>query len=260
MRTRAIATVPAAVVLALVAGCSGSTSRSGSASDSPTAGSSASGSSSPAPSDGSSTPSGSPRASGPTSPSGPTQPTLRDRLLGAGELPTFNPQTRWRTGSTVSTEAPTSFGTCQRFDVTSIGAERVVIRRYLPSGDDMSDLAARAGELVARFPDEPTARRAFSVLEAWRARCGDRLKRFRTSRVGAAETVPVGGGTATWYLLTYGPPPKDQQARFFDAQGAVRVGARIAMVSMLTVGRAYHYEPGHEPMVAALQRAAHRLS
>ena len=259
MRSRATALVPplvVTVVLALVAGCGGS--RSGeadsSASDSQSAGSSAPDSGSPSP-----TPA-SPSQSASATPTEPKPTTLRGRLLGAAELPTFNPETRWRQAGTTDTEPRATFGTCQRFNITSIGAERVAIRRYLPTGDDMSNLASRAGELVAQFPDELTARRAFAVLKAWRARCADRLTRFRSSRVGAPQSVRVDGGTATWYLLTYGPLPKDPDARFLDAQGAVQVGSRIAMVSMLTVGQDYDYEPGHEPMVGALQRAARRLS
>ena len=38
------------------------------------------------------------------------------------------------------------------------------------------------------------------------------------------------------------------------------VGSRIAMVEMILAGQDYNYEPGHEPMVAAVQRAAGKLS
>jgi hypothetical protein len=38
------------------------------------------------------------------------------------------------------------------------------------------------------------------------------------------------------------------------------VGSRIAMVSMVLAGQDYGYEPGQEPMVAAVQRAARLLS
>ena len=37
------------------------------------------------------------------------------------------------------------------------------------------------------------------------------------------------------------------------------VGTRIAMVEMVLAGQDYNYEPGQEPMVAAVQRATDRL-
>ena len=67
------------------------------------------------------------------------------------------------------------------------------------------------------------------------------------------------GGTGGWYLLTYGPVAGDPDASFFDAQGLAVVGTRIAMVEMVLAGQDYNYEPGQEPMVAAVQRAAGRL-
>ena len=52
----------------------------------------------------------------------------------------------------------------------------------------------------------------------------------------------------------------DPDSQFFDAQGMTRVGSRIAMVSMLATGQDYYYEAGQEPMVAAVQRAARKLT
>ncbi|HYO40406.1 MAG TPA: hypothetical protein VER39_12210 [Nocardioidaceae bacterium] len=200
-------------------------------------------------------------SSGPTS--GPTaSPTARparlaDRLLGAGDLPGFNAEYRWTAGP-VGPESPSSsFGTCQRFSVTSIGAERALVRRYRPAVAAAG--ADRAGELVAQFPDEMTARRAFGVLTAWRAQCADRLRQHARSQIGSLQPVPVQGGSGGWYLLTYGPVPGDPQSQFFDAQGMAVVGSRIALVSMVLAGQDYNYEPGREPMVTAVRRAAERL-
>lgn len=187
----------------------------------------------------------------------PGGPSLRSRLLTAAELPGFNPEFRWTRGRTGPEDPSASFGTCQRFAVTSIGAEQALVRRFRPVSGGSTD---RAGQLVATFPDAQTARRAFAVLEAWRPQCADRLRSWQRSEVGALEDVTVDGGRGRWYLLTYGPVPGDRDAQFFDAQGMTLVGSRIAMVSMVLAGQDYNYESGQEPMVAAVQNAARKLS
>lgn len=189
--------------------------------------------------------------------------TLRSRLLPAAQLPGFNADYRWAQTTTGPEDPSASFGACQRFAMTSIGAERAVVRRYRPAGAGSAgsgDAGDRAGELVAAFPDDLTARRAFAVLEAWRANCADRLRTYRRSHVGGLQDVAVAGGRGRWYLLTYGPVPGDRTEQYFDAQGMAVVGSRIAMVSMRLAGQDYTYEPGREPMVGALRRAARRLS
>ena len=214
----------------------------------------------PTPSASPTKPSASTSASASSTSPGPTQGgSLRDRLLTARELPGFNAEFRWQEASTGAVGPNTSFGTCQRFGIMSIGAERAVVRRFAAAVGGQAARNDRAGELVASFADAKTARRAYAVLTAWRARCADRLKRYRTSDVGGLQKVTVPGGTAGWYLLTYGPVPGDPDAQFLDAQGMTLVGSRIAMVSMVLAGQDYNYEPGREPMVAALRRAAQKL-
>lgn len=179
---------------------------------------------------------------------------LADRLLAARDLPGFNAEYRWEAGPVAPESPSSSFGTCQRFSVTSIGAERALVRRYRPAAAAAG--SDRAAQLVAQFPDEMTAQRAFAVLEAWRARCADRLTRHTRSEVGDLQPVPVAGGRGGWYLLTYGPVPGDRQSQFFDAQGMAVVGSRLALVSIVLAGQDYNYEPGREPMVTAVRRAA----
>ncbi len=137
------------------------------------------------------------------------------------------------------------------------------MRRFRPadggSGSTGAGPAPRGGELVATFPDDLTARRAYAVLKAWRADCRQRLSRYARVRVGGLQDVAVTGGSASWYLLTYGPVAGDRDAAVLDAQGMTVVGSRIAMVSLVAVGQDYDYEPGQEPMVAALQRAAQKI-
>lgn len=189
----------------------------------------------------------------------PAPTGLAGRLLSAEELPGFNADYLWTAGRTAPESPSASFGTCQRFSITSIGAERALVRRFRPAAGDAAP-GDRGGELVAEFPDAQTARRAFAVLKAWRARCADRLKGHTRPKVGDLQDVPVAGGSGGWYLLTYGPVPGDPDAQFFDAQAMAVVGSRIAMVSLVLAGQDYNYEPGNEPAVLAAQRAASRLS
>ena len=197
-----------------------------------------------------------PTTAAPTVAPAPGAP-LGSRLLGAAEVPGFNDQYRWRAGTTTATEPRTSAVTCQRFGLTSIGAEKVAVRTFTPAAGGTTD---RAVEQVAAFPDAQTARRAYAVLTSWRAQCADRLRDHRRSHVGGLETVSVPAGTAGWYLLTYGPVKGDPDSQYYDAQGMALVGSRIATVSMVLAGQDYNYEAGQEPMVAAVQRAARKLS
>lgn len=192
----------------------------------------------------------------PTSRTSPAPPGLAGRLLPATAVAGLNDGYRWREAGTGTGEPTRLFGTCQRFAMTSIGAERVAVRHYLPAGAAFRMAGDHAGELVAAFPDETTARRAFAVLRAWRGRCADRLPGHRSSDVGDLQDVPVTGGSGGWYLLTYGPVKGHPGTRYLDAQGIAVVGSRIAVLSMVKVGEDYDYEPGHEPMVGTLRRAA----
>ena len=180
---------------------------------------------------------------------------LADALLPAEDVPGFNEEFTWEEGTTESAEPAGLAGTCHQFELMSIGAEEVAYRTYLPSGGDDST----ASELVAEFPDEMTAKRAFEVLKSWRQKCGGNLKDFDRSEVGQLQAVDTEAGEGHWYLLTYGPVEGDPDSGHFDAQGLVRVGDRIAVVRLDLVGPDYNYEPGQEPMVAAVQAAASRL-
>jgi hypothetical protein len=183
--------------------------------------------------------------------------SLRRRLLTAREVPGFNDQFRWNAGRTRNGEAAQPFGTCQRFGMSSIGALRTVVRSYTPRPKQSHDIAA---ELVASFPDDATARRAFEVLKSWRAKCADRVRGHDRAEVGALEDVAVDAGTGAWYLLTYGPVKNDPDSLWFDAQGIALVGSRIALVRLAVAGQDYNYDAGREPMVTAVQRAAAKLS
>jgi hypothetical protein len=173
-------------------------------------------------------------------------------------VPGPNDGFRWRQGATRAEDPSASFATCQRFAITSIGAEKVLVRTFTPAAPGAA--GDRAGSLVATFPDPKTARRAYAVLQAWRGRCADRLTSYEHRDVGSLDSVPVAGGSAGAYLLTYGPVRGRPDDAYFDAQGMAVVGSRIALVTLRVVGQDYNYEAGQEPVVAAVQRAARKLA
>lgn len=220
----------------------------------------------------SSTPVPSPGASGtvsasPASPSGTPEPTgsptpaaapeprtpasFRDRLLTAEEMPSLDTASAWRLEAVRGREGSRPFGTCQEFDMLSVGATRVAVATYVPDGP----LRADAGHLVVDFVDAETARRAYEVLRSWRRDCAADLTDYPRIDVGRLTTVPgTGADAAGWYLLRYGPVPGETDADYVDAQGMVLAGTRIAMLEMQVVAP----DPGsvQPPMAEAVRRAA----
>ncbi len=197
-----------------------------------------------------------PEPSEPTETSEPEAKGLRGALLPAEEVPGFNEEFTWAEKATTGKEPAELAGTCHQFELTSIGAEKAAYRTYEPAepGGD-----AMASQLVAQFPDDKTAERAEQVLLSWRKDCKRNLKKFDRVDVGDLEKVTTELGTGSWYLLTYGPAEGDPDSGYFDAQGVVRVGNRIAVLRMSLIGQDYNYPAGEEPMVAAVRAAAARL-
>jgi hypothetical protein len=182
---------------------------------------------------------------------------IRGGLLPADQLPGFNDEFAWRERSTRMREGRRPFGTCHKFAMTSIGATRVTVRRYVPAAKSPGSTASN---LVAEFADDMTARRAYEVLKSWREQCADRLKTHPSSDVGALKQIPVDGHGAVgnWYLLVYGPADRPDSSSF-DAQGLTRVGSTISVVQMSLEGQDYDYPSGGEPMVGAVRKAATRI-
>jgi hypothetical protein len=189
----------------------------------------------------------------PATPGGQGPAALQDRLLSAAAMPGYGTGFTWRAAATRSHEGQEPFATCHRFPMTAIGATRVVTRTFRPAHQGSP---AVASDLVAEFPDQATARRAYQVLASWRGQCGDRLDRYDQHDVGTMRAVQVDQGShAAWYQLTYGPADGTTK-NYLDAQGLTRNGRLISVVQMRTVGRAA--SAGQE-MVSAVQAAAGRL-
>lgn len=181
--------------------------------------------------------------------------TLNDALLPAEEVPGFNDQFTWAERATETSEPRDLAGSCHQFEMTSIGAEKVAYRTYdATAGDD-----SEASQLVAQFPDEMTATRAFEVLKSWREGCAKNFKQYDRVQVGDLEDVDTEAGVSHWYLLTYGPAEGDPDTGYFDAQGIAMVGNRVTVLRLALIGQDYNYEHGQEPMVEAVRAAAARL-
>ena len=186
-------------------------------------------------------------------------------LLTAAQLPGLTDAFSWTTTGTRGREGKQPFGTCQQFAMTSIGASRVVVREFGPGsgpagGPDAGQPTAAAAELVARFPDSMTAKRAYQVLLSWHDQCAKSLSRYQQHDVGPVQQVPLDAGAATgfWYLLSYGPAQEAGTA-YFDAQGIARAGRRIAALTIRVQAQDHDYPDGAEPMVSAVQRAVQQL-
>jgi hypothetical protein len=185
-----------------------------------------------------------------------TRATLPARLLTAEQLPGVTRSLGWTEGRTTRREPEALAGTCHRFAMLSIGAMRVAHRDFAAE-DGGAD--ARADQLVATFADAKTAWRAFEVLKSWHDDCGQALRRWERHDVGALEKVAIGPGEAHTYLLTYGPADGQRDSSYFDAEGLVLVGNRIAVLRIAYLGQDYDYADGAEPITAAVKAAAAKL-
>lgn len=191
----------------------------------------------------------------PSAPSEGGDGSVTGALLPAADVPGFNDQFTWKELATDTREPQDLAGTCHQFEMTSIGAEEVAYRTYQPTEGDNST----ASELVAAFPDDKTATRAYEVLKSWQEECARELTKFDRVSVGDLEPVSTDSGEGTWYLLTYGPAADDPDEAYFDAQGIAKVGDRIAVLRLSVIGQDYNYPAGEEPMVGAVQAASGRL-
>jgi hypothetical protein len=180
--------------------------------------------------------------------------TLPARLLTAGQLPTLRGAGAWSELNTSGREPRALSGTCHRFTLLSVGATRVAHRDYRATGG----AGARAQHLVASFADAKTAWRAFEVLKSWHDDCAERLRKWERHDVGPLR--PVGGpGEGHSYLLGYGPVNGDASASYFDSEGLVRVGNRVAVLRIAYAGDDYPYPRDQEPIDAAVRAAAAKL-
>lgn len=177
-----------------------------------------------------------------------------DQLLTAAQVPGLNARWRWQDGRTGPGGAA-PFGICARADLGSIGAFQVLERSYFPP-DDSDDSAA---EQIASFTDQKSVTQAWSVLDAWRARCAAKIGAGLGPKVRAMTPVEIPGDAtaARWYLVSW--TPAGEETGRFEAIGMIRFDTWIAVLRMTNSGMDYNYPAGKEPMVTMIQRAAAKL-
>lgn len=182
-------------------------------------------------------------------PSVVTPATLTDRLLATSAVPGLNATWHWQDGNT-GPAGTDPFGVCAKVDLTSIGATQVVQRTYFPPVDTDDN----AGEQIAEFPDTATAARAARVLQSWHDKCTAPTSTDRNFKVGALTGALAGSATGSWYVASWAPTGSDEGRT--EAFGIVTAGTRIAVLRIDRGTQAFHYAPGHEPMIAMVAAAA----
>lgn len=246
---RVLAPLAVAVLLLGLSGCGKDDPKTGPSSDPTTA--TPTPSETPTASDSpSETPSETPSGTPSGTPTATPDPTAL--LLPASGMAGFNETWHWSEKGTGAEHGP--FGKCQRFPMNTIGADKTVVRSYVPAGDLTGGTAAH---LVSSFVDDKSAAQAISVLRTWHDRCRERLQGYSLKRVGPVTSVSTSRGAATWYLVTYAKQDADEGR--FDALGVLRSGSTVELVQLNLAGSDYNYPPGKEPMVTALRNAADRL-
>ena len=176
----------------------------------------------------------------------PADEGLEGRLLTADELPGVNDQTVWKVGATGPEDGATT-GTCQRFDLVSVGANEAVRRTFTSNQDTVA-----AEQVVAEFADAKSAWRAHQVLKTWRAKCADQIKADQVD-VGDLRSLKVSEGFADSYVVRYGDAGAESQ--HWDGTGISRRGAFLSLVEIDQVGQDYIYPAGEDPASLAAMSA-----
>ena len=176
----------------------------------------------------------------------PAAEGLEGRLLTADELPGVNDQTVWKVGATGPEDGATT-GTCQRFDLVSVGANEAVRRTFTSDQDSVA-----AEQVVAEFADAKSAWRAHQVLKTWRAKCADQIKADQVD-VGDLRSLKVSEGFADSYVVRYGDAGAESQ--HWDGTGTSRRGAFLSLVEINQVGQDYIYPAGEDPASLAAMSA-----
>lgn len=181
-------------------------------------------------------------ASATTSPTARVAPRptgLRTLLLDAGSLPRAS-ASRWSVRET-HLEKDRAVGSCQVTTLTTIGANRALVRAFTTA-----DRAVSALQVVGRFSDAKSAWRATEVLKSWRSQCAARVGDGAT--VSPLADVAVAPATGHRYVVS-------APAGAFDERvGIVRRGAVVSLIVYVTDRRTY--SAGAEPEGQAVKAEA----
>ncbi|RYP85526.1 hypothetical protein EKO23_12245 [Nocardioides guangzhouensis] len=179
----------------------------------------------------------------------PAEAGLEARLLTAAELPGANDETEWTVASTAAEDGP--FGTCQRFDMASLGAGDAVVRTFTSNQDTVE-----GGQVLAEFSDAKSAWRAHQVLKTWHKKCAEQVE-AGTVEVGPLDSLAQGTAVADAYVVHYGDKGADEQQ--WDGVGISRTGPLLSVVQIGLVGQDYNYPAGQEPAAEAARLALAKL-
>lgn len=174
------------------------------------------------------------------------------QLLPAGQMGKLNAEWTWRAGNDFDRE-PKGLFACHRFGLDSVGAENVAVREYTSA----LDANIRAHHVVAGFPDDVTARRAYSVLESWRNGCRTRLEQKSKGGDGIKVTDPdpvAGAGDAATSYLVIQPSPTGSS--LIDDVAVARDGRVVHLAVVEIEGDDYNYPRGRTPAGLAVRNAA----
>ncbi len=173
-------------------------------------------------------------------------------LLPAARMGKLNAEWTWRAGNDFDRE-PKGLFSCHRFGLDSVGAESVAVREYTSA----LDANIRAHHVVAGFPDDVTARRAYSVLQSWRDGCRKRLEQKSKGGDGIKVTDPdpvAGAGEAATSYLVIQPSPTGSS--LIDDVAAARDGRVVHLAVVEIEGDDYNYPRGRTPAGLAVRNAA----
>ncbi len=183
--------------------------------------------------------------------SAPDDSGLEARLLTPDEMAGANEETVWEASASGPENGRTT-GSCQRFDLVSLGASEAVVRAFTSNQDTVE-----AVQVVAEFADAKSAWRAHQVLKKWRSTCADRIDAADVS-VGDLRTLPVSVGHGDSYVVRYGDAGAEEQ--HWAGVGISRRGPLLSLVQIDLVGQDYNYRAGEEPASLTAMSALADLS
>jgi hypothetical protein len=175
-------------------------------------------------------------------------------LLPAARMGKLNAQWTWSAGNDFATE-PANLTACHRVELEAIGAEDVAVREYT----SRLDAGVRAHHLVAAFPDDVTARRAYAVLQSWRDSCQQRLEQRSGGDGGMKVTRPEPVSTRAQAASSYVvfQPNATGSARI-DNVATSLAGTRVDLVVVKVEGDDFNYPRGRTPAAVGVRNAAER--
>lgn len=182
---------------------------------------------------------------------------LASALLPAQELPRDPSGRPWSAGADVRGQRVRPTSACQRAPLTSIGATKVLQRRY------DNPTPGNVANTVAAFADDDSARRAYAVLEAWVRTCADTLRENGKDPLNTAagfDAVAADTSPAGWAVLFYGPVRGQPDSAVIEAQVVVVDDETLSWVVYRSIGQDYNYEPGQAPPERAASVMAQRLA